>query len=224
MSKILISGCGMSWSKQERPTWAKVLKICGVDIDDRAGPAISNQLILNSMIEAVMEGTYAQAICQLTNTGKLDVEVTNSQREEIVRADSIRNFTHGKYWPSSASRDHVSKKLYYEYLHSPTIEQSDIIYKWMLLKKLCDEKNIILHTVMGYKIDWKDDKHKVIYTDHNWHIWQDYTQGQYYKLHDHSLGNKNTVPNKHYMIHLARRFNELYLRLPIEDKLEKFRG
>ena len=49
MSKILTSGCGLSWSKQDRPTWVNVLKLCGVEIDDQAGPAISNQLILNNI-------------------------------------------------------------------------------------------------------------------------------------------------------------------------------
>ena len=60
MSKILISGCGLTWSKQERPTWVNVLKLCGVDIDDQAGPAISNQLILNNMIESVIAITNKQ--------------------------------------------------------------------------------------------------------------------------------------------------------------------
>ena len=84
MSKILISGCGLTWSQQERPTWVKVLKICDVDIDDQAGPAISNQLILNNMIESVMNNDYAQAVCQLTSTMKLEVELTNDKRKEVA--------------------------------------------------------------------------------------------------------------------------------------------
>ncbi len=225
MSKILISGCGMSWSSQERPTWVNVLKLCGVDIEDRAGPAISNQLILNKMLESVMDNNYSQAICQLTSIKKLDVELINDERKALVENDTIRNFTCDGYWPSSVSEEHESKKLYYKYLYSPAIEQSDIVYKWMLLKKLCDEKNIKLHTVLGYKINWTHknwaDK---IDTNHNWQIWEDYTQGEYWKLHDHSLGEKNTVPNKHFMIYLARKFNKEFLKLPIEDNLEKFRG
>ena len=74
MSKILTSGCGLSWSKQDRPTWVNVLKLCGVEIDDQAGPAISNQLILNNMIECVMKNYYSQAIRLLTGTKKLDIE------------------------------------------------------------------------------------------------------------------------------------------------------
>ena len=84
MSKILISGCGMSWSSQERPTWVNVLKLCGVDIEDRAGPAISNQLILNKMLESVMDNNYSQAICQLTSIKKLDVELINDERKALV--------------------------------------------------------------------------------------------------------------------------------------------
>ena len=41
------------------------------------------------------------------------------------------------------------------------IEQSDIIYKWLLLKKLCNEKNIKLHTVLGYTIEWTNQKYKL---------------------------------------------------------------
>jgi len=222
VSKILISGCGLSWSQQERPTWVKVLRICGVDIDDQAGPAISNQLILNNMIESVMDNDYSQAVCQLTSRMKLDVELTNDKRKEVAGQDSIRNFTYKNYWPSSHSSDHESKKLYYEYLHSPSMEESDIIYKWMLLKKLCDEKNIKLHTVLGYGISWKNGNSKVIDTDHDYCIWNDYTTGEYWKLHDHSQGEKNTVPNKHFHLHLARKFNREFLKLDIEDKLQKF--
>ncbi len=223
MSKILISGCGMSWSRQERPTWVKVLRICGMDIDDRAGPAISNQLILNNMIQAVLENDYSQAVCQLTSTGKLDVELMSDGRRQLMNNDSIRNFTHGKYWPSSLSQEHDSKKMYYEYLHSPTLEQQDIVFKWMLLQKLCTEKKVQLHTILGYSIDWMPDvPAQIINTDHNWNIWDDYTNGDYWKLHDHSLGDKNTVPNKHYMISLAKRINENFLHADIKDKLERF--
>lgn len=225
MSKILTSGCGISWSRQERPTWVNVLKICGVDVDDRGGPAISNQLILNKMIEAVLDNNYSHAVCQLTSTGKLDIEITNEKREQLMVQDPIRNFKHGNYWPSSASDDHQSKQLYYEYLYSPTLEQKDIVYKWLLLKKICDEKSIKLHTILGYKINWKEDvPYKLIDTDHGWAVYEDYTQGQFYKFHDHSLGIKNTVPNKHFMISLAERINKDFLKFDIEQKLSRFHG
>ena len=50
MSKILISGCGISF-QGERPTWVKMLKLLGVDLVDVSGPAISNYLILNQLLE-----------------------------------------------------------------------------------------------------------------------------------------------------------------------------
>jgi len=222
VSKILISGCGMSWSRQERPTWSNVLRICGVDLDDQAGPAISNQMILNNMIESVLDNNYEQAICQLSSTGKLDVELTNDQRHSVMQQDTIRNFTHKGYWPSSVSDDHESKKLYYRYLYSPTMEQSDIIYKWLLLDKLCREKDITLHTIFGYNIKWNTVKHRMIRADHDYNIWDDYVNGEYYKHHDHSVGERNTVPSKYFQVHLAKKINNEMLRLPISDKLERF--
>lgn len=224
MSKILISGCGLSWSRQERPTWVNVLRLCGVDIDDLAGPAISNQLILNSMIDSVLNNEYSQAICQLTATGKLDVEMTDD-RQHLVDNDPIRNFTHGGFWPSSNSTSHPSKKMYYEHLYSPKLEQSDIVYKWMLLKRLCDEKGIKLHTVYGYKIDWIERGWgEQIDTDPKYTIWDDYINGEHWRHHDHSKGVNNTVPNKHFMIHLAEKINEDFLHLAVDSKLRKFRG
>ena len=207
---------------QERPTWANVIKLCGVEIDDQAGPAISNQMILNNMIESVMDNDYDQAICQLTRTGKLDIELTNDHRKEVMQKDTIRNFTYKNYWPSSLSDEHQSKKLYYKYLHSPTTEQSDILYKWLLLERLCRDKEIVLHTLFGYKIKWSNEKHKLIKADHNYYVYDDYKNGDYYKYHDHSVGEKNTVPNKYFQVHLAKKINNEMLKLPINEKLGKF--
>jgi len=222
MSKILISGCGLSWSMQERPVWSKVIKLCGVDIDDQAGPAISNQMILNNMIESVMDKDYDQAVCQLTSTGKLDIELTDEHRKEVMEKDTIRNFIYKDHWPSSHSEEHDSKKLYYKYLHSPRIEQSDIIYKWLLLERLCRDKGIVLHTILGYGIQWSNQRHKLIKTDHSYNVYNDYKNGNYYKYHDHSVGEKNTVPNKYFQIYLAKKINNEMLNLPIDEKLDKF--
>jgi hypothetical protein len=225
MSKILISGCGISWSLQERPTWVNVLKICGANIDDRAGPAISNQLILDNMIDAVINNSYDQAICQLTSMGKLDVEINNQERnEELVKKDSIRNFTYNNYWPSSVSSEHLSKKLYYQYLYSPTLEENNLIFKWMLLDKICEEKNIKLHTILGYEIKWVNPLHTIIKakTDFNFKIYESYKQNNLYKYHDHSLGIKNTVPNKKFAVWLAKYINNNLLKLDLE-KLKKFK-
>jgi hypothetical protein len=224
MSKILISGCGISWSLQDRPTWVNVLKICGVDIDDQAGPAISNQLILDNMISAVINNNYNQAICQLTSMGKLDVEITNQERnEELVEKDTIRNFTFNNYWPSSVSSEHLSKKLYYQYLYSPTLEENNLIYKWMLLDKICTEKNIKLHTILGYEMGWTNPLHAKIKTDFNFKIYEFYKQHDLYKYHDHMLGIKNNVPNKNFAVWLAKYINNNFLKLEIEKKLKKFK-
>lgn len=223
MSKILISGCGISWSMQERPTWTNVLKICGADIDDRAGPAIGNQLILDNMLEAVIHNEYDQAVCQLTSVKKLDVEINTDERKtELVDKDSIRNFMWNGFWPSSHSSEHLSKKLYYQYLYSPLLEENNLIYKWMLLEKICNEKNIKLHTILGYDIKWANILHKQIKTDFDFKIYEAYKNGDLYKYHDHGLGEKNTVPNKHFAIWLASYINNNFLKLKIEEKLKKF--
>lgn len=224
MSKILVSGCGISWSSQERPTWVNVLKICGANVDDRAGPAISNQLILDNMISAVIENNYDQAICQLTSMGKLDVEINNKERNaELVEKDSIRNFTYNNYWPSSNSSEHPSKKLYYQYLYSPKLEENNLIHKWMLLEKICEEKDIRLHTILGYEITWTNTLHTKIKTDFNFKIYPCYEQNDLYKYHDHSLGSQNTVPNKKFAIWLAKYINSNFLKLALEEKLKKFK-
>ena len=50
MSNILISGCGITFQGKE-PTWAKVFRLAGANMKDVSGPAISNDLIVNSLIE-----------------------------------------------------------------------------------------------------------------------------------------------------------------------------
>jgi hypothetical protein len=107
MSKILISGCGISWASQPKPTWVTVLKLCGVDIDDRAGPAISNQLILDSMIEAVVNNRYDHAVCQLTNMGKLDVEINSEKRKKDL-VEKLMSFG-----PKQLNFNHISRNNTY---------------------------------------------------------------------------------------------------------------
>lgn len=175
------------------------------------------------MIDAVLHGNYSQAVCQLTNTGKLDVEITEHRKKELVEKDKIRNFTHKELWPSSVSAEHISKKLYYQYLYSRTMEQKDIVHKWMLLYKLCQEKKIKLHTLFGYKINWaQDELRDRIKAEHDYTIWDDYISSKYYEFHDHSSGERNTVPNKYFMIYLARKINRDFLKLDIEGKLQRF--
>ena len=55
MSNILISGCGISYSKQAKPTWVKVLQLCKLPIIDLGGPAVSNEYILNKLTFTIAE-------------------------------------------------------------------------------------------------------------------------------------------------------------------------
>ena len=75
MSKILISGCGISFPG-ERPTWVKILELCKLNITDLSGPAISNYLILNQLLIELNKNSYTHCICQLTCSVKLDVQLT----------------------------------------------------------------------------------------------------------------------------------------------------
>ena len=95
MSNILISGCGISWSGQTKPTWVKVLKLCKLPIIDLGGPAVSNEYILNKLIKHLLQHqNVSHVICQLTSTGKLDVEVNALRLKDMVETDPFRNFVH----------------------------------------------------------------------------------------------------------------------------------
>ena len=131
--KILISGCGLSYSGQERKVWTNILKIAGANIIDVAGPAVSNQWILDqAFITLLNDNTITDAVIQLTSLGKLDVEVNLVRELALVKPDTIRNFIHQGIWPSSASQEHLSKKLWYEYLYSPNLEQQELFCKVLL--------------------------------------------------------------------------------------------
>jgi hypothetical protein len=93
----------------------------------------------------------------------------------------------------------------------------------MLLKRICEEKNIKLHTVLGYKINWINPLHKQIKTNFDFKIYEFYEKSDLYKYHDHSLGGKNTVPNKQFAIWLAKYINNNFLKLEIREKLKKFK-
>ena len=119
MSNILISGCGISWSGQTKPTWVKVLQLCKVPVLDLGGPAVSNEYILNKLIKHLLQyQNVSHVICQLTTTGKLDVEVNAERLEGMVKPDPFRNFVHDGVWPSSVSELHPAKQSYYKWLYS----------------------------------------------------------------------------------------------------------
>ena len=128
MSNILISGCGISFSKQERPTWINVLKICGLNINDVSGPGISNDTILNALLfELDKDSTITHVICQLTNTGKLDIEMNKDRESMMNNTDDFRRFTWKGLWPSSVSQNPDEKKSYYTLFHSKKIELENLI-------------------------------------------------------------------------------------------------
>tara|TARA_B100000683_G_C12393704_1_gene516625 strand:+ start:86 stop:763 length:678 start_codon:yes stop_codon:yes gene_type:complete len=214
--KILISGCGVSYGKNEIPTWVKVLKICGLDIKDLTGPGITNSLILNLLVDELHKNNYTHVICQLTNQKKLDVEL-NDNNKVLMQQDSSRNYTFQNYWPSSISTDHESKKMYYDYLYSPGIEEKDLIIKLLYLQELCIKQSIKLFIFEGMKIKWKDPLHKKI------KIYKDFVMLEDYKKSVHYAHNEKTVtPNKFYQIEFAKKMNDIFLKQNIKDKLQRF--
>jgi hypothetical protein len=219
--KFLISGCGISYGAGELPTWTKVLKLCGLDINDLTGPGITNGLILNLLIDELHKNKYSHVICQLTNQGKLDVEL-NDRNNSLMQNDSLRNYSfQNKYWPSSISTDHDAKKMYYDYLYSPGIEEKDLIIKLLYLQKLCEETKTELLVVQGTGIEWTDPLHKKIEIYQDFNIHDDYKNSEFYIHHDHN-DKRSAVPNKYYQIHFAKKINDLFLKQDIEKTLKKF--
>ena len=207
MSKILISGCGITFPG-ERPTWVSVLKLCKLNIVDLSGPAISNYLILNQLLLELKQNTYTHVVCQLTGYGKLDVQI-NADNQELVEKDTLRNFTYRGYWPSSASDEHIAKQHYYKYLYSPDLERQDIELKIDHLQMLCEKTNTKLHVIQGYDIGLDA-----------YNIYEDYKQDPTYAYHDYS--NSNTVPCRQFQVKLADKINKEFLKqhIPIEKFYE----
>lgn len=217
MSSILISGCGITFCG-ERPTWPKVLKLCGVSITDCSGPAISNYLILNSLLDAVYSGKqYSHVVCQLTSMKKLDVELHNKNKF-LKEQDTIRNFEHLGYWPSSVSRDHEYKRIWEDYLYSPSLEQQDVLHKLLLLQTKCEQTQTPLLILPGYKIEWTHPLHQSInFADYI--VYEEYKKDDTWNPLDHS--EKNNVPIKSYQIKLAQWINQNFLHMHL-PKLDKF--
>jgi hypothetical protein len=205
--KLLISGCGLSWSGQERKVWTNILKVAGADIVDVGGPAVSNQWILDRAFVALLnDPTITDAVIQLTSLGKLDVEVDLVRELSLVTPDSIRNFTYQGIWPSSASQEHQSKKLWYEYLYSPKLEQQELFCKIMLIDNWCDTHNIKLTIMQGYSIPWSPEQLKelkdIVYNlDKS--IYEEYEETEYFKKDNNT--ELNTVPGLGFQFYLANK-------------------
>lgn len=203
--KILVSGCGISWSKQNKKVWTNILKISGANIVDVGGPAVSNQWILDrAFMELLTNNTITTAVIQLTSIGKLDVEITPERQDELVTPDSLRNFTVDRVWPSSHSIDHLAKELWTKWLHSPSLEIQELFCKIMLLSNWCTAHRVKLVIIQGYEIAWTDLQ--LNYLKDNVHnlsnpIHTAYINSKYYEQHDHRQ--YNTIPCLAYQFQIA---------------------
>ncbi len=216
-AKLLTAGCGITFSG-ERPTWTKVLKVAGYDITDVSGPAISNQLITNQLLEKIYQEDFDHVICQLTSFGKLDVEM-NSKNKWLMEKDSLRNFTYKGYWPSSHSDEDPVKKTYQDYLYSPTLEQQDLIFKLLLLQEKCKQAGTKLHIIQGYDIEWHNKLTDSLDFDKSFNIYDMYKNSKFYDEHDYT--NYNTVPNQKFQVHLAKHIAKKYIG-EYKSTLDKF--
>ena len=75
-NKLLISGCGITFTGEHK-TWSHIARAIGVKIIDVSGTAISNQTIINELVECIIKYNPTHVICQLTSIGKLDVGIEN---------------------------------------------------------------------------------------------------------------------------------------------------
>jgi hypothetical protein len=193
-NKLLISGCGITFSG-ERKTWTHIARAIGVKTVDFSGPAISNQTIINEIIEGIVNHKPTHVICQLTNIGKLDVFIERQEQiEELVFPDKIRNFTWNGIWPSSGSDEHISKQHYYKWLYSEQYEVRTLANQLMMLENFCTARGIILKIVQGYDVNWNlASNFNLTSLIKSFIIYENYKNSNYYKYHDFS--NKNTVPN-----------------------------
>jgi hypothetical protein len=220
-SKILVSGCGISFSKQEKKTWPNILQAVGVDILDASGPAVSNQWILDNAITVLLSNHNIQTVVlQLTYLNKLDVEITNDERQKnLVDPDPIRNFTWQNVWPSSSSTAHLSKQLWQTWLASPGLELKSIYVKLKLLEFWCQQHNIKLKVYQGYELPWDPDqisqlKNTISNIEYSW--MSEYKNQEHVDL----VNQKNNVPNLFFQLNLAKKV-ATDLQLNINDRLER---
>lgn len=232
MSSILTSGCGITFLRQDRASWTKVLRVCGIDIIDAGGPAVSNEYILNKTIDTlcIWDQQIDHVVCQLTSLGKLEIDVSGTEykhRQRLLQTDSMRNFTWEGLWPSSVSKSSNIKKDYYKWCYSERLELQNIIVKLTLLDMLCRDKQIPLTVLQGYFIPWKNVRSESymnmldkINFDRDFVIYDYYKNNESYALHDFTNG--NNLPNKQFAVHFAKKMNSEILHFDIEHKLNKF--
>jgi hypothetical protein len=217
--KLLVSGCGISFSGQTARTWVNILSLAGADITDVGGPAVSNQWIINrAFLQLEADPDIRQAVIQLTAIGKLDVEITDERIATLVEPDTIRNFTVDDVWPSSASLEHPSKQLWKQWLFSPKLEQQDVICKLRLLKHWCDTHDVKLTVIQGYKMLWDKDQQAQLASvidDLSYNIMDHYHSTDWYNSH----GNID-VPVLGFQFEIARAVAQ-QVDLGLADRVEK---
>lgn len=199
-TKLLVSGCGITYTGQPARTWATILKLAGVDVIDVSGPAVSNQWIVNrAFMKLQQDPEIKHAIIQLTALGKLDVEVDLVRELALVRSDSTRNFVVDGVWPSSTSIEHPAKSAWREMLFSPRLEQQDLEVKLTLLQEWCTQRDIQLLVVQGYDMHWHNqDEMNSIIDNIEWNIMSDYQQTKWFRL-----DSEKDVPVTEYQFELA---------------------
>ena len=223
-TNILVSGCGISWSGQRYKTWVNLLTLTGIHVIDVGGPAVSNQWIINSAAEYVLQHRVDGMVIQLTNLGKLDVFTNPARFTELVSSDSLRNFTIDQVWPSSSSLEHQAKKSWHQWLFSPELELQDLRIKLALLKFYCDQHQIPLLILSGYDIfPTAELQHEFCNLVHNVRVslYTEYMQSEHYQNHDHD--HHNTVPNLTYQFHLLELVNGL-MDLQLTEKISKIKA
>lgn len=221
-NKILVSGCGISFSGQDAKTWVNILSLTGMDIVDVGAPAVSNQWILNrAFMQLETDPEIKQVIVQLTAIGKLDVEVNADRIRVLVAPDSVRNFTVDDIWPSSFSCEHESKRLWQQWLYSPSLEKQDVVCKLKLLKHWCDTQKIRLLVVQGYDMKWNaTEKEQLsdIIQNIEYNIIEDYKNTEWHKQNPQA-----DVPVLEYQIKLAKTIAESFCP-DLEPHLEKIQN
>lgn len=207
--KILVSGCGLSWSGTHKKTWVNALKVLGHDIIDTGGPAVSNQWILDKAVLRLLEqDKISTVIIQLTSLCKLDVSVDQLRQKELVETDPLRNFVIDGVWPSSSSEHHPAKKAYNQWLVSPDLELQSILVKLLLLDYYCQQNQIDLYVFQGYPLSWTKDQQKILgdILDINYNAHDHYHASDHYQYHDHQ--DHNTIPNIAFQMELAEKISK----------------
>lgn len=219
--KLLVNGCGLTFGNERIKAWPKILSAVGVPVIDLSGPAVSNQWILDRTVEYLFtHDDINSVVVQLTNIDKLDVSVDPQRVEDLVGPDSLRNFVWKDIWPSSGSREHVSKDMYFKYLYSPELITKELANKCKLLDFWCQQHNITCKIYQGYPIPWTNRDLTVAGSliqnpESSWS--QEYVQSPFYVTHDFALSNR--VPCIEYFFYRARKVAEDF-GIPVLDKLD----